>query len=109
MGLAAIAFHAEYAGLPDAHAQARIGRTVIPECLCVSVQRQRANSDYGPGADISATLRYLASGETAAATAELGGTIDVMLASETTWTKYRVAGRRRTGEVVSLGLEDISQ
>ena len=115
MGYSSIAFNAVYAGLPEANAQATFGRAVLPRCMMVSAQRSRANGEYGPGTDIVATLRFLATDATAAsvlpAAWALGGEVSVTRTGrgETKAVKYRIGASRETGDVVALGLEDVAQ
>jgi hypothetical protein len=115
MGNSAIAFNAAYSGLPEASASASFGRAVVSRCMMVTAQRQRAYGDQGPGQDIVATLRFLASDATAASLTPtawaLGTEIKVTRTGrgETVAAKYKIGASRETGDVVALGLEDVAQ
>ena len=115
MSTSADTFNAVYSGMTEAQATATFGRQVVPRCMIVSAQRQRANGEYGPGADIVATLRFLASDATAAgvtaASMALGQEVSVLRSGrgETKAVKYRIGASRETGDIVAMGLEDVAQ
>ena len=108
-------YNCNYYSLPEASATASFGRAVVSRCMMVTAQRQRAYGDQGPGQDIVATLRFLASDAAAVPVLPtawaLGTEIKVTRTGrgETVAGRYRIGASRETGDVVALGLEEVAQ
>lgn len=113
MDVAAIVFNAAYwdSAMESARCVVRYGRDTISRALLPSVNATREHSEYGPGATLAATLRYLSADQPRAAQAGEGDDVEVMRtgAGATTWTRYRIAYRRETGGLVTLGLADVNE
>ena len=96
-----------YAGMTEARASMRFGRTSVPRVVCSGIGTERNPTELGGGVSYDVTARYLQSDDPAKGSS-LGDVCELMAYGEKTYSKYRIMGRSVSSGVVRLQLEDVN-
>lgn len=107
MSIGTDTWEAIYAGMTEAHASMRFGRTSVPRVVCSGVGTERNPTELGGGVSYDVTTRYLQSDDPAKG-AGLGDVCELQTYSEADYSKYRIVGRAISSGVVRLQLEAVS-
>ena len=99
-------FNSLYAAMPLSRASLRVdgGRKVIEKAVTSGISMSRQPTEEGIAVSTDSYARFLASAD-AGGDVAAGEPIEIKMAAQTKWHKFRVAETSNIGGVVRVGLE----
>jgi hypothetical protein len=100
------AFVGMWQSMPAARVELRRNRKTVSQALSSGKQQDRMQTETGQVEDVNYTVKLLQTEESNLEPFNLDAVVEVKAHNSAEWRPYRIAGRRESGGILTLTLED---